>query len=159
MAQWLIKTGSGLDDWIYWQLLLQSSVIIINLQPNPSSLTDEESLHSRSRSTTDFGFTTGLLIQSRGRPIEDIRCPAMDICKSHRARRFLYCYIYSALHSNKIYAIVACVFVATYCRRLYLVKGCLSRICLRGNVFAESLPSTGSICHNILDANIVLSHR
>jgi hypothetical protein len=29
-----------------------------------------------------------------------IRCPAMDICYPDRKRRFLYFYIYSALHSN-----------------------------------------------------------
>jgi hypothetical protein len=28
-APWLIITGSGLDDWIYWQLLLQSLLITL----------------------------------------------------------------------------------------------------------------------------------
>jgi hypothetical protein len=30
MAPWLIITGIGLDDWIYWHLLLQSLVITLN---------------------------------------------------------------------------------------------------------------------------------
>jgi hypothetical protein len=51
--------------WIGWLDLLTPSFTItsnhnqlqeftVNLQPNPSSLTAEDSLHSRSRSTTDF---------------------------------------------------------------------------------------------------------
>jgi hypothetical protein len=39
--------------------------------------------------------------------------------------------------------------VVAYCCRLYLATGCLSRICLRGDVFIEQLPSNGSIRHNI----------
>jgi hypothetical protein len=35
MTPWLIITGSGLDDWIYWQLLLQSLVITINYKNSP----------------------------------------------------------------------------------------------------------------------------
>jgi hypothetical protein len=35
----------------------------------------------------------------------------MDICEPHRKHLFLYCCIYSALHSNGIYLIVTCVFV------------------------------------------------
>jgi hypothetical protein len=30
MAPWLKITGSGWDDWIYWRIILQSLVIIIN---------------------------------------------------------------------------------------------------------------------------------
>jgi hypothetical protein len=30
MAPWLIITGSGLDDWIYWHLLVQSLVMTMN---------------------------------------------------------------------------------------------------------------------------------
>jgi hypothetical protein len=59
MAVWLIITGSGLDDWIYYRLLCTVSLnqsqlqeITINLQSNLSSLTAEDSLHSCSRSTT-----------------------------------------------------------------------------------------------------------
>jgi hypothetical protein len=33
---WIIITGSGLDDWIYWQLLLQSFVITINYNNSQS---------------------------------------------------------------------------------------------------------------------------
>jgi hypothetical protein len=61
MALWLIITGSGLNDWIYWHLLCsvplnynQLQELTINLQPNPFSLIAEDSLHSRSRSTTEF---------------------------------------------------------------------------------------------------------
>jgi hypothetical protein len=51
MTPWQVITGFWLDDWIYWHLLVQS--IIINPQPNSSTLTAEDSLHSRSPSTTD----------------------------------------------------------------------------------------------------------
>jgi hypothetical protein len=58
---WRIITGSGLDDWIYWHLLCSISLnhnqlqeLTINLQLNLSSLTAEDSLHSRYRSTIDF---------------------------------------------------------------------------------------------------------
>jgi hypothetical protein len=45
VVAWLTVTGSGLDDLIYWHLLVQSLLITINLQPNPSSLIGEGSLH------------------------------------------------------------------------------------------------------------------
>jgi hypothetical protein len=41
---------------------------------------------------------------------------------------------------------------ALYCRLLLYVlpsNGCLPRICLRGNIFIEPLPSSGSIRHSI----------
>jgi hypothetical protein len=46
---------------------------------------------------------------------------AMDICEPHRKHHFLYCFIYSALHSNWSYQIVACVFVAA---RMFLQSRC-----------------------------------
>jgi hypothetical protein len=76
--------------------------------------------------------------------------PAMDISEPHRKHRFLFCCIYSALHRNGSYLIFACVFVVTYCCKLDSETGCLPRICLRGNVFTESLPSNGCTCHNII---------
>jgi hypothetical protein len=57
--------------------------------------------------------TTGLLMQSRGGHIENIRCPVLDICEPHRKHLFLYCCVYSAFHSNGCYPIVVCVFVVT----------------------------------------------
>jgi hypothetical protein len=48
---------------------------------------------------------------SRWTDRKHIRCPAMDICEPHRKHLFIYC-IYSALHINRSYPIVACVFVA-----------------------------------------------
>jgi hypothetical protein len=36
IAPWLIITGSGLDDWIYWQLILQSLLIIIKYKNSES---------------------------------------------------------------------------------------------------------------------------
>jgi hypothetical protein len=79
-----------------------------NLRSNPSSLTAEDSLHSCSCSTTDFWFTTG------PQTTENIRCPAVDVCKPHRKHLFLYCCIYSALHSNGSYSIVACLSVIAW---------------------------------------------
>jgi hypothetical protein len=68
VAAWLIITGSGLDDWIYYRLLCriylnhnQLQELAISLQPNPSSLTAEDSPHSRSRSTTHSNWTTQTL--------------------------------------------------------------------------------------------------
>jgi hypothetical protein len=86
---------------------------------------------------------------SRRNHRKHIRCPALDIREQHRKQRFLYCCIYSPLHSNGSYPIVACVFVVAYCCRLYLATGCLHRICLRGKVFTELLPSNGCTCHNM----------
>jgi hypothetical protein len=43
---------------------------------------------------------------------KNIRCPVSDIFEPHRKRLFLYCCIYSALHSNG-YPSLAYVFVAT----------------------------------------------
>jgi hypothetical protein len=42
----------------------------------------------------------------------------MDICEPHRKYLFLYCSIYSALHSNGSYPIVSCVVVAQ--QRVYM---------------------------------------
>jgi hypothetical protein len=56
MAPWLIMMGFGLDGWIYWPLLhLEPLVLTINLQLEPPSFTAENSLHSRTRSTTATG--------------------------------------------------------------------------------------------------------
>jgi hypothetical protein len=90
-----------------------------------------------------------IYIVSKRNRRKHIRCSAMDICEPHRKHRFLYCCIYSALHRNGSYPIVACVFVVAYYCRLYLATGCLPRICLRGNVFTESFPSNESTCHNM----------
>jgi hypothetical protein len=62
-----------------------------------------------------YGCTTDLIlfctyIISRRAYTKHIRCPA--ICEPHRKHLFLYCCIYSALHSNGNYPIVAVVFVA-----------------------------------------------
>jgi hypothetical protein len=54
------NNGSGLD---LLRSLLQSLVITINLQPNPSFLTAEDSHHSRSRSTTDLSITKDDCVQ------------------------------------------------------------------------------------------------
>jgi hypothetical protein len=51
-----------------------------------------------------------IYIVSRRIHRKHIRCLAMDICEPHRKHHFFYC-IYSTLHSNGSYAIVACVFV------------------------------------------------
>jgi hypothetical protein len=114
MAARLIITGLALDGWIYWQILLQSLVITINLQPNPSSLTAEDSPHSHSRSKTGCWFTTGLLtcIILRWTHRKDIRCPAMDIYADHIENTSSSIVVFTApLHRNGSYPIVACVFV------------------------------------------------
>jgi hypothetical protein len=48
----------------------------------------------------------------------------------------------SGLYSNGILRLLP----VYYCT-LYLATSCLLRICLRRNVFTESLPSNGSMCH------------
>jgi hypothetical protein len=50
-------------------------------------------------------------IVSRQTHRKHIHCPTMGICELHRKHLFLSCCIYSALHSNGSYPIVACVFV------------------------------------------------
>jgi hypothetical protein len=67
------------------------------------------------------------------------RTSAMDICEPHRKHRFLYFCIYSALHRNGNYPIVAYVFVIAYCSRLYLATVCLPRTCLSSRCLAVSL--------------------
>jgi hypothetical protein len=87
---------------------------------------------------------------SRWTRIKHIRFLAMNICEPHRKHRFPYCCIYSALHSNGSYPIVACVFIFAYCCRLYPAMVCLPRNCLCKNVFIEPLPSNGQMHHNII---------
>jgi hypothetical protein len=66
-------------------------------------------------------FTTYTL--SRRIHRKHIRCPATDICEPHRKHLFLYSCIYSALHSNGSYPIVAFVFVVA---GMYLPRRCLA---------------------------------
>jgi hypothetical protein len=60
-----------------------------------------------------YGWTTYTVSTRLHR--KHIRCPAMDICEPHRKHLFLYCCIYSALHSNGSYPIVACIFAVAEC--------------------------------------------
>jgi hypothetical protein len=160
MAPWLIITGSGLDDWIYWHLLYnlsesQSITITHNQYSAEPFFLDCRGLAPVSFSFYDWPIHSDLIrfctayIVSRRTHRKHIRWPAVDICEPHKKHRFLYCCIYSALHSNGNYLIVASLFVVAYCCRLYLTTECLPRICLRGNAFTESLPSSGSTCHNM----------
>jgi hypothetical protein len=75
----------------------------LNLQPNPSSLTAEDSLHSRSSCLISVLY---YLYSPEAVHRKHIRWRAIDICEPHRKHLFLYC-IYSALHSNGRYPIVA----------------------------------------------------
>jgi hypothetical protein len=84
---------------------------------------------------------------SRGGPIENTYVDQQWIYMKDIEKIILYCYIYSALHSSGSYPILAYVFVAAYCCRLYLTTGCLPRICPGGDVLIEPLPSSGSIRH------------
>jgi hypothetical protein len=150
MAAWLRITGSRADDLIYWQLLLQSPVIKINYKKSNQSAAEPFFLDCRGLAPFSFSFYDWLLIHdwttyivSRRTDRKHICFSAMDICEPHRKHRFLYSCIYGALHSNENYPIVACVFVAAYCCRLYLATGCLLRICPHGNVFTSSCPVTG----------------
>jgi hypothetical protein len=119
MAPWLIMTGLGLDDSINLHLLVQSLVITINYN-NSQSIFSRTLLpwlpRTRSflvlvlRLTLIYDWT--IYIVSRRIHRKHIRFLAMDICEPHRKHRVLYCCIYSALHSNGSYPIVACIFVA-----------------------------------------------
>jgi hypothetical protein len=63
-----------------------------------------------------------------------------------------FCYIIVYIRKVKSYVQIAdrCLAMdVLYCCTHYLAVGCLPRICLRGNVFIEPLPSTGSIRHNM----------
>jgi hypothetical protein len=84
--------------WIGWLDLLtpcstitlnqnQLKQLAINLQPNPSSLTVEDSLHSRS--TTDFKFDWTTYKVSRRTHRKHIRCLPMDISEPHR--KYFFC--------------------------------------------------------------------
>jgi hypothetical protein len=61
----------------------------------------------------------------------------MNICEPHRKHMFLYCYIYSALHSSGSCPIVACILWALPSNRCPIVL----RVCFCGNVFTDPLPS------------------
>jgi hypothetical protein len=67
-----------------------------------------------------YDYTTYIFLRRNHR--KHIRFPAVDICKPHRKHLFLYCCIYSALHSNGSYPIVTCIFV--------VVGMCLQSCCI-----------------------------
>jgi hypothetical protein len=80
--------------WVGWLDLLTPSCtgslihnqlqeLTINLQPNPSSLTVEDSPPSHSRSMIGFWFTTGLLIQSQGQLTENTSTAQQWIYVNH----------------------------------------------------------------------------
>jgi hypothetical protein len=151
IARWPIILGSRLDVipplqslWITFNYINSQSIFSRTLLPWLPR-TRSILVLLLSYSPTDSWFTTGLLIHRKY-----IRCPEMYICEPPRKHIFLCYCIYSALHTNKSYSIVACIFFVGYCSILYPATGCLPRICLRGNVFIEPLPSSGSISHNIL---------
>lgn len=154
MGPWLIMTGSGFDDWIYWHLHVQFLVITINCN-NSQSSAEPFFLDCRGLVPFSFSFYNWLLIYDRNTyiisrwthplPSNGYTC----VCEPQRKHCFLCCCIYSALHRNGSYLIVACVSIVAYCCRLYyLATGCLPRICLRRNVFTELLPSNRYTCHN-----------
>jgi hypothetical protein len=119
MAPWLIIMGSGLDDWIYWQLLLKSLLIIIDYNNSQSIFSRTLLWLARTRSILVLRLLPDLrlhcFIASRRIHRKHIRCPTMDICEPHTKHRFFYCRIYRALHSNGNYPIIPYVFVVAYC--------------------------------------------
>jgi hypothetical protein len=67
---------------------------------------------------------------------EHIRWPAMDTGEPLREHLFLYCCIYSALHRNGSYPIVACVFV--------VARMCSPRCCLEMGLHVKILVLFGA---------------
>jgi hypothetical protein len=59
----------------------------------------------------DLDFTGLLIIVWRRTRGKHILYPVLNTREPHRKHIFLYCFIYSALHNNKSYPIVVCVFV------------------------------------------------
>jgi hypothetical protein len=108
--------------WIGWLDLLSPSLqtLLIAINYNASqpiySLTllpglCEDSLHSHFRTTSHLIMFCTTYIVSRRIHRKHVPCSGMDICESHTKHLLLYCRIYSALHSNGSYPIVACVFI------------------------------------------------
>jgi hypothetical protein len=133
-----IITGSGLYDWIYWQLLLQSFVITTNYKNSKSifSLTLLPWL-PRTRSFLVLVLRLSHSVLYHLHSLEaghrkHIRSSVMDICEPHTKHLFLYRFIYSALRSNWSYPIIDCVFVAArMClSSRYLQIGLYVTVCL-----------------------------
>jgi hypothetical protein len=149
MAPWPIITGSGLDDWIYWQLLLQLLIITISYKNSQIIF---------SRILLPWLPRTRSILILVLRLTSDLRLDYLySLETDHRKHLFLYC-IYSALHSNGSYTIVSRLFVAACFCRLYLVTGFLPRICPRGSFFIEPLSSNGSTCHSTFRWSLYYAH-
>jgi hypothetical protein len=66
MAPWLIITGSGFDDWIYWHFLVQSLLITINYKNSQSIFLVCRGLVPFSFSFYDWPFTWNSALYSLG---------------------------------------------------------------------------------------------
>jgi hypothetical protein len=75
MVPWLIRTGSGLDDWIYWHFLVQSRLITIRYK-NSQSIFSRTLLPWRSRTHSILVLILRLTSESESELLYDWRCTA-----------------------------------------------------------------------------------
>jgi hypothetical protein len=116
MAPWLIITGSGLDDWIYWPLLLQSLLITISYSGIANLPT--------SQITRTLSI---LVLVLRYTALYSVVCPL--IIPRH------------APHENTVFCYQECLFIGSLpSSRCHIVP----RVCFYWNVCSDPLPSNGN---------------
>jgi hypothetical protein len=129
MTPWQIITGFGLDDWIYWHIPIKFVLITINYNNLQKSSAKFFFLDCRGFAPFSFSFYDRLLIYDWTTYIASRRI--------HRKHLFLYCCIYSALHSNGINPLVD---YASFAAWMCLATHCLA--CLDA-VIVGSNPTQG----------------
>jgi hypothetical protein len=111
MCLWLRDNNNGF--WAGWLDLLTPSctIYLITINYNNSQSTFSRTLlpwlpRTRSILVLVLRLTSDLWLDnlrvSRRTHRKHIRCTAMDICEPHRKHLFLYCCIYSPMHSNEV---------------------------------------------------------
>jgi hypothetical protein len=133
IASWLLITGSGLDDWGYWHLLLQSLLITINYS-TVANLHTSQITRTRCILVLILWLTPlhscSILLQLPASEFDSL----ITMWHGPHGKHSLLCWwslFTMPLHSSRYPSIVESV--------CFMI------------VFIELLPNNGSTCHSILN--------
>jgi hypothetical protein len=105
MAPWLIMTGSGLDVWIYWRLLLQYLLITINYSaiadlPNSHIIRTRSILALILRHTPLYSYSSSVLLHLPASEFDSLIIPRHGPHGKQFPSVVLECVVIGPLPSN-----------------------------------------------------------